>query len=219
MKKTSIYLLSVLSIIVLALSVLLPSGKLVKAGVDAISSDYSSEYSEVSESNISPIGIVFHPSASTMVQPSDSIQFSDGLRLPFVIDEVVVLAPNDKIPEWTSWFFMITTPINILFFIIIIWKFVRFIINVSKEKIFESQNVRYLRQISWSLIAIALIRIAQGLVNNYTFSMFHFSWPGYELGAHWTFPWNNLLFGTIGLLLAPVWSYGLAIKKEQELTI
>ncbi|MDE6272718.1 MAG: DUF2975 domain-containing protein [Muribaculaceae bacterium] len=221
MKKTSIYILSVIVLAVLALSVILPSRRLVQLGVETFSMGFSQGYNGEESEPVhgSPIEISFVPSASTMLQPADSIQFQDGRQLPFIIDNVIVMTPDENVPDWTKWVLFSFTPIKIFFLFVILWKLIRFIINVSKARIFVGQNVTYLRQISLSLIAIAIIQIIAGSIQDYIFHQLHFTWPGYQLEAQWNFPWNNLLLGSIGLLFAQVWSYGLHIKQEQELTI
>ncbi len=220
MKKTSIYLLSIIVLAVLALSVILPSRRLVQLGVETFSMGFSKGLAgEPDPVEGSPIEISFVPSASTMIQPNDSIQFQDGRQLPFIIDNVIVMIPDEDAPDWTRWVVWCLTPFKMFFICVILWKLIRFIINVSKARIFVSQNVTYLRQISFSLIAIAVIQIIAGSMQDFIFHQLHFTWPGYLLEAQWNFPWNNLLLGSIGLLFAQVWSYGLQIKQDQELTI
>lgn len=220
MKKTSIYILSILVITVLALSVILPSHRILKIGVEAFMEGFNMGSSgEDLPENLAPVKIDFTPSTSTMIQPTDSIEFADGRRLPFVIDNVIVMAPTDSVPQWTRIVTFLILPFQFILLFIILWKLIRFILNVSKEKIFVIRNVNYLRQISVCLLAIALLQIFTGLIEDYTFKQFHFTWPGYDLGAYWQFPWGNLLFGVIGLLFAQVWAYGLQIKQDQELTI
>ncbi len=220
MKKTSIYILSILVIAVLAFSVVLPAHKVLKVGVQAFMEGFEKGRSgeEIPES-LAPVQIDFTPSVSTMIQPSDSIEFADGRRLPFVINNVVVMAPTNSVPQWTRAIVLIIVPLQIILLIIILYKLLRFILNVSKENIFVIRNVNYLRQISVCLLAIAASQIVTGLLEDYIFKQYQFSWPGYDLGAYWQFPWSNILLGVIGLLFAQVWAYGLQIKQDQELTI
>lgn len=219
MKKTTIYILSVLVIVILSLSVILPSHRILKLGAEAFTAGFTQGYNGEEAPDMTPLQIQFSPSAQTMFEPSDSIQFADGRQLPFVIDNVIVMAPKEKVPGWIEILFLVITPIQLILLIIIIWKLLRFILNVPKEKIFVFQNVTYLRQISFSLLAIALLQVICGISYDYVFSKFEFTWPGYELGAYWTFPWGNLLLGFIGLLFAQIWAYGIQIKEDQELTI
>lgn len=219
MKKTSIYLLSILVIVVLALSVLLPSGQILKLGWESFSAGFEMGMNHEEPLEYSPLQVQFVPTTATMIQPPDSIRFEDGSMLPVVIDSMAVMVPDSKIPAWTTWTLLLLTPLQIVLLCIILWKFLRFIINVSKARIFVNQNVKYLRQTSFALIAIAAIQTIGGLIQDHIFGLFQLSWEGYELGAYWSFPWSNLIIAVVGLLLAQVWAYGIQIEKEQELTI
>lgn len=220
MKKTSIYILSILVIAVLAISVILPSQRIVKVGVEAFSAGFKDGYQgSEPKSEKMMIPIQFNPETSTLLQPSDSIQFSDGRQLPFIINNVIVLTPANEVPTWSSLVLLLIVPLQFILFFIIVWKLMRFILNVSKERIFVSQNVKYLRQISFLLIGIAIIGIAEGQLQSQVFKLFNFTWPGYELKAYYIFPWSDFLLGLIGLLFAQIWAYGIDIKQDQELTI
>lgn len=219
MKKTTIYILSILVIVVLGFSVLLPSGQIFTHSAESFSAGFEAGRNGEESIDGTPLQLQFQPNVSTMLQPSDSIQFDNSDKLPVVIDSMTVMVPDSKLPRWTEWAYLILTPLQIVLFCFIIWNFLKFIINVSRAKIFVKQNVRYLRQTSSLLIAIALLQTAAGLVQDVVFSQFDFQWIGYELGAYWSFPWSNLLLGTFGLLLAQIWSYGIEMKEEHELTI
>lgn len=219
MKKTTIYILSALVLVILSLSVILPSHRIIKLSAEAFTEGFTAGWNEEKKEDLTPLQIHFAPSAQTMLEPSDSIQFSDGRQLPMLIDNVVVMSPRKEMPGWVEIMYFTVTPIQLIFFLIIVWKLLKFILNVSKEKIFVLQNVTYLRQISFSLLAISLLQITCGLSYDYIFSRFGFTWPGYDLGAYWEFPWGNLLLGVIGLLFAQIWAYGIQLREEQELTI
>lgn len=219
MKKTTIYILSILVIVVLGFSILLPSGQIFWHVVEGFENGFDDGINGEEPPSGTALDIQFNPTVATMTNPSDSILFDNGDQLPVVIDTMTVMVPDSRLPDWTNWAYLILMPFQFILLCLIIWKFVRFIINVSKSKIFVRQNVKYLRQTSLLLIAIALLQIVSGIVQDVIFSQFSFLWEGYELGAYWSFPWSNLLLGTFGLLLAQIWSYGLQIKEEHELTI
>ena len=244
MKKTSIYILSIIAIGVLLLSIIMPIERVVRLSIDAYNSgisgreqvDYDQEELKKDknlrnidgengiekadiEEKYTPIQVHFQPSTSTMLNPSDTIRFSNGRELPFILNNIVLLAPSNKIPKWVTWIFLILSPLQIVFLILIFWKLIRFIINVSKEHIFVTKNVKYLRQISTFLLCIALIQICEGLCQDKIFSIYNLTKAGYELNASWDFPWNSLIIGSLGFLFAQIWSYGIAIKQDQELTI
>lgn len=228
MKKTSIYLLSICVICVLILSVIMPARRILTVGVESYNIAFgvegknkASEATDAENSNAprAMIMMEFKPTASTMIHPKDSIAFSNGEVYPYVFERASILAPADRIPAWTILLALILSPLEILLDIFIMWKLIRFIVTVSKQQIFVSRNVKYLRQTSTALLLIALLQIIEGLCHDKIFSLYGFSWPGYELGAAWSFPWSCLIIGILGFLFAQVWAYGISIKEDQELTI
>ncbi len=56
-------------------------------------------------------------------------------------------------------------------------------------------------------------------IEDYMFSQLGFTIPGYQLSTFWTIPWGSLLMGLLAMLMAQIWSRGLEMKEEQELTI
>lgn len=219
MKKTTIYILSILVIVVLGFSILLPSGQILSVGAESFSEGFKDGIAGDEPIIGSPLQLQFVPTMNTMLQPKDSIQFSDHELLPIVIDSATVLLPDDRIPEWSNWALIIIAPLQIVLLCFVVWKFLKFILNVSKHRIFEAINVKYLRQTSLFLLGIVLLQVAAGVVQEIIFAQQSFALKGYDIAAYWTFPWSNLLLGTFGLLLAQVWSYGLQMKEDQELTI
>lgn len=224
MNKTSIYVLSVITIIVVACSVLEPTFRVVKFGLAGFKAGYEAAGQEgvstpedimVGE----PMTISFSPEVSTVVNPQDSIIFDNGDALPLVVDRACVSLPYDKIPAWSHILSLICTPLQIILLGFLIWRFIKFIINISKSRIFVKKNVTLLRQISFLLLAIAIIAVTESIANEYLFSSFNFTIEGYHLSAFMPFPWSDFLLAIICLLMAQVWALGIEIKEEQELTI
>lgn len=191
MKKTSIsiYILSIVVIGILAFSVIFPTQHIVSMSLDVIQNGFTAEDASMTattgteETGVIPIQIQFEPTTSMMFNPTDSIQFSDGKKIPFVMSEAVVVAPTSDVPNWIYIIILCIAPIQVLLIVLILWKLIRFLINVIKERIFVTQNVKYIRQISTFLLLIALCQICDGLCQDMIFSIYKFSWPGYELGA------------------------------------
>lgn len=224
MKKTTIYLLSIIIIAVVAASVLGPAYQMVKFGASGFEAGFEAgvkadntdaDFPEIGE----PVNVKFTPEVSTLMNPRDSIIFDNGSKLPLVIDQVAVILPAERIPSWYTFTTIICYPLQIVLLALLIWRFIKFIINISREKIFVRQNVKLLRQFSFLLLTIALLEILGNIANGCLFNSFHFEMEGYELSAFSTIPWGNLLLGLIGLLMAQVWSRGIEIREEHELTI
>lgn len=220
MKKTSIYLLSVIVLAIVGCSVIMPAVTMLKAYCEGFRAGFEAGLENEEELKIgSPVSIRFLPETSTVLQPSDSIAFDNGKRLPILIDEVTVILPSDNVPAWYVSTIGVCYLLHLALVIILIWNFIRFIINISKEKVFVKDNVKYLRRFSWVLIGIALIDIVAGVICELFLSSSSFTMRGYQLEASWIFPWSNLLLGCLSLLFAQVWARGIEIQEEQQLTI
>lgn len=223
MKKTSVYILSVIVIAVLACSVLAPAFRLISTAAEGFIAGFNAGM-ESAESGITApkidtsIEVNFKPQISTMIAPPDTLALS-GEAKPIVLEKAAVMVSDSKIPGWYPWVTGFCYPLEIILLIILIWKFLKFTINISKGRIFEKCNVRLLRQFSYMLLAIALLEICSGIANDIIFSGFGFNLEGYRLSAYWDFPWSDILLGSTGLLMAQVWSIGMDLKQDQELTI
>ena len=224
MKKTSIYLLSLIIIFVVTFSVLQPTYDIAKTFIAGFNQGYnetsgeSQSYFDNMESG-SPIEVKFTPEIATMMQPSDSIVFDNGKTLPLVINSAAVVLPDKTVPDWYYFLNLFCYPMQVILLIVLIWRFLKFIINISKERIFVKQNVKLLNQFSIILLAIAFLEIVANLMHTRLFSSYSFTMAGYELSAFVSFPWSNILLGCTGLLMAEVWDRGLKIEEEQKLTI
>lgn len=224
MKKTSIYLLSLIIIIVVAFSVLQPAYKMSEAFFEGYAAGYSSSTEAEGSKAIlpdlgTPVDVQFNPEMATLIEPKDSIVFDNGSRMPLVINKVAIVVPETRVPAWYSAISLISYPLQIILLGILIWRFLKFIINISREEIFEKKNVKLLRQFSVLLLCIALLEIISNASNALLFNSLSVTMKGYSLSAFINFPWGNILLGCIGLLMAQVWARGIEIKREQDLTI
>lgn len=246
MKNTPLYIWSILVIGFLALSILMPARHILSIITDERETIESNEVDinkgqfnvgKGSETDIkcdkqnchtddrmsrqNPITVHFRPYRETMMNLPDSMSFSSGARLPFLYGSGIVMVDTSKNQEfdWIKWLNLIFTVLQIGLLFIILWKLIRFIINVSREKIFVIQNVKYLRQTSLMLYLIAICEIIDGLCMSHVVSLYDLKIPGYQISVFWDFPWITIIIGTLGFLFARIWKNGIAIKQDQELTI
>lgn len=183
------------------------------------SSGFDAGYNgEEIEMNV-PVAVEFTPEISTLIAPKDSVIFQNGNKLPIVINKVSVMMPPEEGPIGLEFYNAICSLLEIIILIPLLWKFIRFIINIYRQEIFERKNVRLLRQFSWCFLIIAFLEVSVGIANAIYFSKLSFALKGYDLALGWHFPWSNLLLGFIGLLMAQVWARGINIQEEQALTI
>ncbi len=222
MNKTAIYVLSVLIIGVLGLSVIMPGVEMIdsfctgfKAGYDASMAQETSE-----QAMTLPYRMNFNPTIDQILSSRDSIEFTDGRVYPIVIHQASVCVPYDEeMPVWATGVSVGAYLLSYILLIILIWKFVKFIINITREEIFVDVNSRYLRHFSYCLLAIAVLQITAGVIDEVMLSRINLSLAGYTLESSFVFPWGNLLIGLISLLISIIWAHAVLIKKEQELTI
>jgi hypothetical protein len=79
--------------------------------------------------------------------------------------------------------------------------------------------VKLLGKIGWSSLIISILQIAYGMTDQYSINAMHLEIDGYDLSSAWVMPWSTLLVGLVSLLMAKIWSTGLKMREEQELTI
>lgn len=223
MKKTSVYILSIIVIAVLACSVLMPAYKILSTATESFLLGFNEgmnlpEGAELPETGTS-VELEFHPEISTMLAPTDSISISSGVKSPIVYQRADILVPDRTVAGWYPWIVGFCYPLEIILLIVLIWKFLKFVINISKGRIFENVNVKLLRQFSIIILSMAFLEICAGIASDALVGSYHFALEGYKISASWNFPWSNLLLGCVGLMISQIWAIGIQIKEDQELTI
>ena len=221
MKKTTIYILSVIVLAITAASVLIPTYNAISLGVEGFSMGLADGLEETPghKGDDIPLVVKFKPETMQMLQPTDSINFNNAQRYPIVIDRVTVMVPEGSVSSWTLTFNVVSLVLSLVCLGILLWKFIRFIANISKERIFVSENVKLLRISSYMLFAISAIEILSGVFTDHIIASLAFELKGYDITSSWIFPWSNLMLGAISLLMAQIWARGLEIQQDQELTI
>lgn len=229
MKKTYINALCILIIVILAGSILAPAFYLGNAflagwtsGMDqsGVSSD---ELNKINDNNsldaYVPIDICFNADLRTVISSQDSLMFDNGETYPLVLSRGTVMVPEEKWGMELSWLTLSLYILSFVLFVLLMIEFIKFIININKERIFVPKNVVRLRRFGWYLISIAGLRCAAGIIEDRMFSNLGLTLSGYDPSSYWAFPWGNLLIGLLALLMAQVWARGLEMKEENELTI
>jgi len=85
--------------------------------------------------------------------------------------------------------------------------FIKFILNVNKDKVFIWDNVKLLRRIGWGYLILAFAFIFVCWLNKETWETI--------------FDYNEdtIFFGVFALIMSEVFAIGLKLKEEQDLTI
>ncbi|MEG1615520.1 MAG: DUF2975 domain-containing protein [Bacteroidales bacterium] len=96
--------------------------------------------------------------------------------------------------------------------------FVNLIRNINRSVIFSWVNVRNLNILGIALLASFAIGLILGYVN-YSSILNQIDIPGYEIAWGSIVQTTNLILGLASLLIAEIFSIGLRLKEEQDLTI
>nr|MDE7495456.1 DUF2975 domain-containing protein [Muribaculaceae bacterium] len=109
--------------------------------------------------------------------------------------------------------------LSLVFCIFLVIEIVKFVVNINRGEVFVAKNVKRLRHISICFIAISLLIVISGVAQEYLLGSMNLTLSGYQLSAYWIIPWSNLLLGLLALLIAQVWSRGIALEEEQQFTV
>ena len=85
--------------------------------------------------------------------------------------------------------------------------FIRFILNVNRNKVFVWENVNLLRLTACGLMILAVVATCDELYSGCSFV---------DVYEHF---FDAFLFGVFNLIIAEVFAIGLKLKEEQDLTI
>lgn len=222
--KKSINLLCVLIICVVGVSVVMPTYNIGYYFGTGFRAGWESEQNGTAEdliiSNRTTVSTVFTPNVNKMIYNPDTIVSENSNEsVPVVWSQGTIFVPDQNIPLW---FIIITTVCQlavIVCVIILIIKFIKLIVNINKDIIFEIKNVRLLRQIGLSFLLSSLFQFLSGITSELFVDTIPYSFAGYDLSALWVLPWSNVLFGLIAYLMAQIWARGIQMREEQELTI
>lgn len=220
MGKYKINTLCILVISILLASISLP----LVFSISSFMTGFKYGYDSASEATpavvqnaIVDVALVAEP--SQFIATTDSLTFDDGHSYPQIMKRTQLLVPGEKVPIWTTWFTVFCSILIIILFVYLVIEFIKFVININKNKIFIQDNIKRLRRFSFCLLLIALFQIASGIVEDISLSSLNLSLAGYQLTAFWMIPWSNMLLGCLSLLMAQIWSIGLKLKEDQALTI
>ena len=204
-RNTTINVLCGLIILILAASVCLPVYRFSVAFGYGLSAGFEEDGNRNEEEISIPVNVVFEPTLKSYAAPSDSIEVSGKERYPMLLTQGVVMAPSDRMPVGAYAVSLMCSlcAIGITFALII--AFIRFIVRLAR--------------IGWMLIAAGLLEVCSGISQTFLVGAIGFVSDGYMLKASWLPPFSEMLLGLFALMLAAIWKRGLAMQKEQELTI
>lgn len=211
MNKTSVNILCVLIIVLLAFKFFFP---FLDIGT-SISTNTNHELTETHTPFI--IGL----SANKLVPftPTDTLTFESGEKFPVITREINLFVPDNDISQSVRLISVISYMIIWVLALFALYEIIRFIVNINRSKIFVRDNVKRLRLFGWSLLAISALMILAGLSESSLVKSLDLNYSGRTVKPIWEFPWTTLLVGFSSLLIAQVWSNGIHLREDNELTI
>jgi hypothetical protein len=87
--------------------------------------------------------------------------------------------------------------------------FIRFILNVNRDKVFIWENVRLLRWTGWGFLVAILCMSVHDLIVHIPLEKIYQDYS----------PMSDFTFGVFCLIVAEVFAIGLKLQEEQDLTI
>lgn len=219
MKKASINVLSVLVILFLTVAYIFPALTTLTAIVAAFSSDKSTEVVASTSEPTTPVQTVFIPQTQALYHPTDSVVFDNGQKYPVIIQEAIVMVPDHEYYIRSFVYELITNGVSLILFIAILCYLIKFIVNINRGKIFEPVNAKCLRKFGWLMLAIGVMECINGIILQKAVDTASLSRAGYEFAANWNVPWSSFLLGLVAMFLGQVWSLGIKMREEQDLTI
>lgn len=218
MNKSSINILTLLIIGVTAMALLLPAIDVTRGLFAGL--DIAQNTTEV-ENIATPVDVMisYVSEHDELITPRDTITMADGTPVPSLITHAILMMPPGHIPDWVPAVYILLTAVIVGAYLWMMVMFIRFIININKGVIFEHCNVRLLRTVALCLIIMATLEVATGLIYDSALHHIHFADKSMHYDKNWELPSNTLIMGLLSLLMGQVWSRGIAMREEQELTI
>ena len=105
-----------------------------------------------------------------------------------------------------------------VFAVMLIVHFMKFILNVNRQRVFEHDNIRHLRWVGGLLLFFGILETMEAMIDTFQASQFiHFS--HYQILYSQTIETSTIVCGLVTLLLAEAFAIGLKMKEDAELTI
>lgn len=220
MNRTLINLLCIIILTVLGASVLEPCvamGMGLLNGFEDARDEAEGEQADASTGM--PVMLASNVDPHYISQLNDTLTFDNGRQIAVETEKIRVSLPEADYPFSAQTAVVLCSLGNVVLFIIFCVKFIRFIVNINKGLIFNLRNIRYLNTMGTLLLFIALLQAVIGVTEDLVVARVGMTLEGVALSSAWTLPWDEVLLGTLSLLMAQIWRRGLMMKEEQELTI
>lgn len=218
MKKLSINILSVLVVLILAVAYIFPAVTTLTIIISGFTSTPTEDTATALEARM-PVMTIMSPSQQLLENPTDTMTFDNGVTHPAIVQEAIVMVPDHSFYYESFVWDLVIYAVTVILYIVLLYFLIRFIININRGQVFVKSNGLYLRTFGWILIAISVVECFNGYIQIHMVDIADLHRAGYTFLANWQFPWSTFVLGLVALLLGQVWSLGIRMQEEQELTI
>ncbi len=211
MNKTYINILCVFILGLLGIKILLPFFN--------VGSNLSTDTNHILTETHTPFITDFSANKLAPFTPTDTLTFESGEKFSIITRQIFLFVPDRDIPQSVRLTAGISYMLMWALVLFAFYEFIRFIININRNRIFVENNVKRLRLFGWTMLLIAVLEIVVGLTEEQFISRMDLEYSGRMLRSVWDFPWTALLTGFSGLLISRVWAWGIHLREDSELTI
>ncbi len=166
-----------------------------------------------------PVDVAFSHSLKDYTETPDSLMMADGKDYPMILSKSVVLIPISDNNSIVYLIRVLLQLVTVMLTLVLITAVVKFTISINRGHVFEIINVKRLARIGWLLLSISLAQVLFGLLSDIIIEAIAIKSDYYTLQPNWTFPVSNSVIGLFSLMFAAIWKRGIALQREQELTI
>lgn len=131
---------------------------------------------------------------------------------------VMVAKPESKMSFAHSLSILVAVIACIYFAIKLIVHFMKFILNVNKQRVFLHDNVKHLRWVGGLLLAFGVMETVYGMLDTYKASLF-FQLDHYHILYSSAIKTGTIVCGLVTLIMAETFAIGLKMKEDADLTI
>lgn len=169
---------------------------------------------------------VFIPEQNTLIKGGDTLLLASGQKARFIPLSGYVLREDAKGSDMSQGMFITSVKVTsfvyigvLVLVILALVDFIRFIVAINRNHIFEHRNVRFLNRVGVYMLVVAALRVICGVVQEYVYAPFIPKFEGYNVALNWSLPVSEILIGLLALLMAQIWLRAVTLREEQELTI
>jgi hypothetical protein len=166
-----------------------------------------------------PLGYAYEfkiPVSHNSMRDDSVVNARTNQKVPFFTDKAMVfINKKNGVAEFFDGMFVF------VYCFAYVWSlafFVRFIRNVRRGVIFDHRNVKQLRMIGWGLLVVFFSNFVTSVASFYALSQV-FEMRNVEIQPSDIFATTEIVLSLMAFLFAEVFSLGIKMREEQELTI